>query len=228
MSTEKSWFTTLPGVLTGLAAVVSAITGLVIALNGSPKENDTSHNAEPVTTEETLTEEVGNNQPMEEVIEEEIIEEELPEPLYSGDMIQISDQEGRYLGYFYEGNNHNYPTLLDKAHATSFKITNEAGGELKDHGKVEIQSRETALKHMSYLGFFSDDTYVYYSVPEHAGSTWRIEIQEQNALLLRNEDHVQIVYVYNGGYLAPKYYDGDGKYYLTVSEKPYDWIVSRL
>jgi hypothetical protein len=35
MPDEKSFWTTLPGIITGLAAVVTAITGLIVALNGS-------------------------------------------------------------------------------------------------------------------------------------------------------------------------------------------------
>ncbi|MEO7215521.1 hypothetical protein [Mucilaginibacter sp.] len=35
MSEEKNFWTTLPGIITGLAAVVTAVTGLVVALNGA-------------------------------------------------------------------------------------------------------------------------------------------------------------------------------------------------
>jgi hypothetical protein len=46
---KKSFWTTLPGIITGLAAIVTAVTGLVVALNGAGLFNKSTAANNPVT-----------------------------------------------------------------------------------------------------------------------------------------------------------------------------------
>jgi hypothetical protein len=52
-STRPSWWQTIPGILTGLAAIITAVTGLLVVLNRTSDRPETSRTPSPTTAAAT-------------------------------------------------------------------------------------------------------------------------------------------------------------------------------
>jgi hypothetical protein len=96
MPDEKSFWTTVPGIITGLAAIVTAVTGLVVALNGAglfskpAAANNASTQTKPGIKNEADSLPVKQAEPQKPV--------EKFKPVFSMTTVKIEDHEYKILG----------------------------------------------------------------------------------------------------------------------------------
>jgi len=98
MPDEKNFWTTIPGIITGLAAIVTAITGLIVALNGAGLFNKSAA-ANKTSTEAKVKKDadsVISKQP------ESLKQVKKLNPVFSMTEVKIEDHEYKILGSSFE------------------------------------------------------------------------------------------------------------------------------
>jgi hypothetical protein len=96
MADEKNFWTTVPGIITGIAGIVTAVTGLIVALNGAGLFSKPSAANKPSTeTKPTIKKDVDSVAGIKEQPQKPI---EKLKPVFSMTQVKIEDHEYKVLG----------------------------------------------------------------------------------------------------------------------------------
>jgi len=96
MAEEKSFWTTLPGIITGLAAIVTAVTDLIVALNGAGIFRKSAAGNQSSTETKTVVRKAADSLPGKQADQHRFVEK--LKPVFSMIEVKIEDHEYKILG----------------------------------------------------------------------------------------------------------------------------------